>query len=254
MKLLKRILTAGLLTATLLILPGCARYDPGDSFMAPMAGYVAMGEDSTISVAFTCFYTDKPPFDIKKVSNIQFVRPGDGIEVNQYAVEPLDTDPYDSYSVTLDLHAAKQGQYRADTITVSLEDGKTLEYSAGDWFFDVGAAEPKEELIDVWSSPAAASNGSRFSYVYAPAADVNIIAVQVGETEEIRDGNSLSNQGEISLDDQTPISYIAAKITVSYANKEYVYYGKGCYCGGMNISEDAFEQMRKNAPSIVDAQ
>lgn len=221
--------------------------DPEKVYFAWMDTYYAMGIETEAVIALTCFCTAATqPLNINDIAGIEFDGIQNNIEISNYEVKYCKADStqkYSHYNVIVNFSANSQGVYESNRIIFNMNDGKTLVYRIGDWVFDVGAKETETEDIDLWSSPVASSNGDAFAYaydIYTPK--MKIIEIQIGKDQVISNAKGLETEGEILLQSTSPVKYIKTKIIVEKDGKKQTFYGKGCYCGGVNLNDADIEK------------
>jgi hypothetical protein len=91
-----------------------------------------------------------------------------------------------------------------------------------------------------------ASNGTQFPFVYSLKNSTGIIKkIYYGDKLFIEDEHGISPKGSIDLNGfSSPIVFIKSKIVLSEDGKEFIDYGKGCYCGAVDFSEVFVEKSK----------
>lgn len=184
-------------------------------FFAWMDAYIATEANTENYIAITSFF-DKKPFGVDDVTDITFLDIGNEVVINSFTVANLEdfNKDYSAYAITFNYTAKATGVFETSGVKITLNTNKIIEYPVGKWTFDVG--ESSEEIVDTWESPAVSSNG-----------------VINNGTIDIHEGFS------------SPFLYIKSKIDILLNNENKINYGKGCYCGAMNSTEDMIEVSKK---------
>ena len=144
----------------------------------------------------------------------------------------------------METSAEKKGVFDIDKLSVVFIDS-VESFPIGNIVYDVG--EKDSGSINTSSSPGASSNEKKFAYSYLNDDDAVLekIAVAVGK-ETVINTNDSTIEGEIDLDfSDAPVKYIISKIYSKKDGKEYVSYGRGCYCGAMDLTEDEIDMSKE---------
>lgn len=216
---------------------GCSKGQTDKGFFAWMDAYIAAEKDAGNTIAVTMFFENKP-FDEKDVSNISFIDINKDVMIEHYTIEDSGKKDkkYSSYSFTLDYRANEAGVYKTSGILINLASNETLEYTIGDWVFDIG--EQNSEVLDTWSSPAATSNKDEFPYDYTVTTPGYVIKEIYYGLDSSLDGEP-EDKGAIRLEPySSPFVYIKSKVVLEKDGRSITNYGKGCYCGAMSLPEE----------------
>lgn len=221
-------------------------------FMAPMQVYYATEKNREGAIALSCFFSrGHEPFTLDDIQKVAW-RDYEGhekVEILDFEAQISGTDTkYPHYGIILKIIAKEEGIFEPKSVEITLKNGKTALYHIGDWHFDIGKEEEEgaveeQSVIELWESPVATESSDSFPYQYQlkdPA--FKMCKIQTGKNEIYE---TTEETGQIPLAGSEPVKYIRAKISVLRDNAEYVFYGKGCYCGAMNISEEEIESMKQ---------
>lgn len=232
----------------ILLIGGCQKNQNSDyGFFAWMDAYIAAEVDTENILAITLFF-DKEPFEESDIVSISFLDIDKEIVINSFKVDNLGdlNRDYSTYGITLNYSAEEMGVFETSGVKVMLHTDGIIEYPIGKWIFDIG--ESSEEVVNAWESPAASSNSENFSYSYTVKdSDTLITKVYYGNDRYINNDKGSINSGmiDLSADFSSPIVYIRSKIEVLVDNEYQINYGKGCYCGAMDFTEDEIEISKK---------
>ena len=212
-----------------------------------MNTYYAMGVGSEAVIALTCFcVASTQPINSDDITGLEFDGIQNNVLISSYEVKYSQADSsqkYSHYNVIVNFSANNQGVYETNKLIFDMKDGRSLSYLIGMCVFDVGEKETETDDIDLWSSPVASSKGDEFPYTYdTNSPDDKIIEMQVGKNQIITSANGLAAEGKILLHSTAPVNYIKTKIIVEVDGKNQTFYGKGCYCGGVNLTDADIEK------------
>lgn len=151
----------------------------------------------------------------------------------------VDDDKYMGYSFELDLKFLNKGNYKTEFVKFNFYDGSEAIYPIGKYFFDIDEPEAINPVIDTWSSPVASSDGTFFVYDYK-SNDLNAVIKELKYGElSIDSAESIALKNKIKLENyNSPVKFIKTKIKVKLNDNYSIVYGKGCYCGALNIDEN----------------
>jgi hypothetical protein len=232
----------------LFLFTGCT--DKGNAsqrqeFFAWMDSYLAVEQNVENSIAVTLFF-EHAPYSTDEIASISFVGIQDQVVINDFRVETMGLpDPkYSAYVVTLTYTAKENGIFQTPGIRVTLKSNEEIQYPIGDWTFDIGKSG--DGKVDTWGSPVVTSNGTQFPYIYSLKNSTGIIKkIYYGDKLFIENEHGISSEGSIDLKGySSPIVFIKSKIVFSEDGKEFIDYGKGCYCGAVGFSEEVVEKSK----------
>lgn len=209
-------------------------------------GYFASGEGSQYSVSLTYYFPNgSKGIDFTEVIRIEFLGISDYIKIDDFIISDMDFGVNSEYlgnGVSLDISFKKLGIYKTEYIEIIYSDSKSIIYPIGNWVFDIDEPE-NDGAIDTWGSPALSADEREFAYIYSLLQDESILKeIHYGENDYIFSDTGLNTTGSVFLDSDAPLSFIKAKIKYEYSGKTYIAYAKGCYCGAINLREDAIEK------------
>lgn len=240
-----------LLALTILLIPYIKKDNSmSDDFFYWIDGYVAFEENSQTSFALTYYY-DKAKNHISndKINRIEFID-ADNISITNYTIAEMDFEndaKYSGYSITLDIKSNSIGIDQINYIKIYTDSNSYSIYPIGTWVFDIGPKEGNPDVLDTWSSPVASDNSNEFPYLYKlNSNNTKVLELWYGEKEYIKAINGIQLEGSIDISSNTaPVKYIKTKMVVENNNKLYTVYGKGCYCGAINTSDESVELSRQ---------
>lgn len=217
-----------------------------DDFFYWIDGYVAFEENSQTSFALTYYYDkNKNYINFNKVNSLEFMN-ADKISIANYTISDMDFGKdakYSAYSITIYLLSNSIGTDSVHYLKIYDDDMNCKIYPIGSWFFDIGPKEDNPDLLDTWSSPIITDKSSEFPYSYkASSKDIKIRELLYGENDFLKSVEGIACKNKIDISSSAaPIKYIKSKIIVEQNNYFYTVYGKGCYCGAMNTSDESVE-------------
>lgn len=218
----------------------------GDFFIW-MDGYVATEKGSTTTIAFTQYFPkSKPPFEIKDVTSIYLYDNKNFIQTKTFSCRMLDNKndtQFDGYVYEIQFYASSLGVSTCNKLIINLKNNTEKIYPIGSWTFDVFENETPD-LVDVWDSPYATSSNNIFLYDYKPLNNAVIDSIKYGNKSEISGSKNIS-KNRIAVTANAPIQYIKTKITIKKDDNLFVAYGKGCYCGALNIDDTDIDASKK---------
>jgi hypothetical protein len=239
-----------IICSVLFLFAGCAgKHEEVDNqpFFAWMDAYLAVEANVEQSVAVTMFF-EHAPFSPDEIAGISFAGLKDQVVVDHFRVDRpkrLKGQKYSSYGITLNYLAKATGRYQTSGIVITLESNEAIPYPIGTWVFDVG--EPGAGKVNTWEAPAATANATQFPYRFSLEHSQGMVTrIYYSPDRYIENERGIPPEGTIDLTEHysSPIVYIRSKIVLSEDGKEYMDYGKGCYCGAVNVTEEAIEASR----------
>lgn len=235
---------AAVIFALLLSLWGCTAQQEADAFIFQSEGYFAAPVSSTLSVALTGLSTDMAQLAVfQNVTSMSF-EGTDTVHIKDFRIESREAVAgYSACTMTITLAFDKTGVTEATALRLQFQDGGERSYPIGTWTFDVQDAPDHPELLDVWSSPAATTNGDVFPYHYELLDETaSIQSIQYGP-DQIADPGSGGitvhdsiAEGNLELSGDAPVRLIRPRIMVEQNGEAYSVYGVCCYCGAMNVT------------------
>lgn len=223
-------------------------------FFFQTENYIAAPVASTLKVALTGLGNDGDISTFQKAVSMSF-EGNDAVKITDFRVEKREAiADYSACSVTVTLSFDEVGVTEATALRLCFPDGGERSYQIGTWTFDVQDELDHQELMDVWSSPAASMVGSAFPYNYElleKTASVQSIQYGVDLLAYVTDGGVNVEgdkvEGTLNLPGETPVKLIRPRITVEWSGETYSVYGICCYCGALNVTEDDIQAARDAA-------
>lgn len=210
-----------------------------DGFFYLCNGYVADAKNNHLSLAFTYFY-ENACIDFDDVTSISFHN-SKLTQIESYQIFQMEKKKrFKSYGIVMDINFVDRGMEQIENISIRHSSGKEDIFPIGTWVFDID--EEDCNLLDTWSSPAVSGEANKFVYNYMKLDnDIDVKMIQYGKDSKLKVSykNEMSINGIVDLESETPMNYIKTKIFVMNDGKYKLSYGKGCYCGGLNVSEDS---------------
>ena len=210
-------------------------------------GYVAAAQEEEIDVAFT-FLSETKQLD-KRLQNIT-IPENQIVELSDFKISKMDSryKNYAFYSIETKMQFHSQGQYSLDHITFEFKDGKYLDYQIGNWNFDIGNKDSSG--ISTWEAAGASASADVFPFHYkSKKSGLSSCTISTGIQKPlpVKCGSDQFFSGNIDIQtSEAPLKYIRSKLIYTLDGKECVGYGKGCYCGALDFSEDDIELSYQN--------
>lgn len=208
-----------------------------------MESYIAVPVDSTFQIALTYYYDDKENhLDVNNISSMEFLDISKHVNIQEYSINQMDfgdDNKYMGYSFGLDLKFIDKGNYKTEFVKFNFYDGSEVIYPIGKYFFDIDEPETTNPVIDTWSSPAASSDDTFLAYAYK-CNDLNAVIKEIKYGElSIDSAEGIALENKIKLENyNSPVKFIKTKIKVKLNDNYTTVYGKGCYCGALNIDKN----------------
>lgn len=220
---------------------GCvpSRSKNGSDFFFWMDGYVAVPIDSNLKIALTYYYKkNSKPIDINNISSMEFVGLND-VNIETFTINQMEfgaNAKYNGYSFELDLNFPQKGIFTTEHLILHFNNATESVFPIGNWIFDVGEQEQNDPAIDTWNSPSASSDNSKFVYEYKLNDSAAIITeLSYGNQMKIYSENGIALIDSLELEGDAPVKYIKTKMIVKINDIYTIVYGKGCYCGSLDI-------------------
>lgn len=246
----KRIILCLLCILCLLTACGSRSSEP-ELFFAWTQGYLASPVDEENTIALTLYEKKElPAFDFSEIQSIHLEGVPDEDVSLQYELAPIDADSseaYQPYALTLTYTPRRTGIYQAESVVFTLNDQTQLTYPLGRLVFEIGEAD--SQTIDTWCAPVASSNSEQFPYQYSLYhANSKLVELKIGETTVLAAAEGLPTEGKVSLADaySAPLVIIRSKLSIDQNGEIVISYGKGCYCGAINVGDSIFERSFKH--------
>lgn len=225
-------------------------YAVKEDFFYWMDGYVAVPVESVSSIMFTyCFPKEKSQIDFKEIESISFQSNTPNIMVQSFRLSPV-TDAVGGYQCcrfTLDVSFPIEGLFKSEFLAIHFKNGSNVVYPIGTWWFDVGVKEQFPDLLDTSMSDTFSECSENMTFQYKTLdRTVSIRQFFYGNGRVILSMVGMSPVGSIELDySYAPIKYVKTKVQVETSGKYSWIYGKGCYCGNMNLTKEGISASLK---------
>jgi hypothetical protein len=238
-----------LLVVLIVALINSKKNKDSDDFFYWIDGYVAFEDKTSTSFALTYYFDKKKEYiDFNKINRIEFLD-ANNISITNYTIAEMEfgnNAKYSGYSITLNVYSHSIGTDSVNYIKIYTSQDNYKIYPIGTWFFDIGEKE-NTDLLDTWSSPVITGNSDELIYSYKPKfKDIKIIELTYGKNESIKSLDGIEYENHINITNSVaPVKYIKTKMIVEKDNQRHTIYGKGCYCGGMMITDESVELSRQ---------
>lgn len=216
-----------------------------DGFFYWCDGYVALAENENIELSFTYFY-EKRHINFEDIIDVDFLA-ASMVTVDSYDIfEREEGVEFKSYGITLDLSMKGRGKEVLEYLQIEHNDGTKDIFPLGTWVFVSGPEDC--DLLDTWESPVVSSDSQKFVFVYNKKyEDIAVKYIQCAEVQnncEMEVAGDLVS-GVIELSSNAPMSFIKSMITMEVNNQTKIAYGKGCYCGAMDVTKESIIKSKK---------
>lgn len=228
------------------------------SFFVWMDSYISLAENSSSSIALTCFFeNNKEPFKKEHVYGLRFDGIEDKVQITSFNIEEKESSnlssKYSSYYFYIDYETLEKGIFQTENILINLSNSESLKYPIGSWIFDIDKHE-EGEFINTWESPAASQNNSELVYDYKiNDSKAKIEKIWFNIDSYISDESGLLETGTFKIlnEEVAPVNYIKTKIELDVDGNHVVAYGKGCYCGASNSESSIIELSKEYATKNI---
>ncbi len=228
-------------------------YAVKEDFFYWMDGYVAVPTESVSSIVLKyCFPQNESQVDFQQIESVSFQGITPNVLVQNFYASPVmeGVSGYQYVDFTLDIFYPTEGIFKAEFLRVHYKDGSRTVYPIGEWWFDVGVEEQFPELLDTSASDTTSESSEHMPYQYKLLNDnIKIYQLAYGDRWLTLSMTGVAPVGKVDLNcSQAPVKYVKTKMQVAENNSRYSWiYGKGCYCGNLNMTEEgtalSFEYM-----------